>query len=89
MQVIVRRTAPTLESGSLGLNDLHLLCKGMYDAGAAPILMAGGAHTASPSQEGGEGPDLLNFRRVELLREIMVANNDALKTNLPHRDRLE
>ncbi len=82
MQVLAGALAPTLEpAGSpWGLNDLTYL-QGMYDAGAAPYFDGLAAHsyglTFPPEAE--PGPDLLNFRRVELLREIMVANNDAQK----------
>jgi len=72
--------APTLEpEGSpWGLNDLEYLSQ-MYEAGAAAYFDGLAVHsygltfpaTAEP------GPDLLNFRRVELVREMMVAHGDA------------
>ena len=72
--------APTLEpQGSpAGLNDLIYLQQ-MYDAGAAACFDALAAHAyglTSPMHEA-PGPDRINFRRVELLREIMVANGDG------------
>ena len=74
--------APTLEpeGGHAGLNDLAYLER-MYTAGAAPYFDALAAHAyglAFPP-EAGPRADLLNFRRVELLREIMVRHGDADK----------
>ncbi len=74
--------APTLEpEGSPnGLDDLLYLQK-MYDAGAAPYFDALAAHAygyKSPAQEP-PAPERLNFRRVELEREVMVRNGDAAK----------
>ncbi len=80
--VLAGALAPTLErSGSTaGLNDLDYLRR-MYQAGAAPYFDALAAHayglttppTASPS------PEVINFRRVELLRAVMVSYGDAGK----------
>jgi polysaccharide biosynthesis protein PslG len=74
--------APTLEpDGSPnGMNDLAYLQK-MYDAGAAPYFDALAVHAyglQSPADEP-PSPDRLNFRRVELAREVMVRNGDAAK----------
>lgn len=74
--------APTLEpeGGHAGLNDLVYL-EQMYQAGAAPYFDALAAHAyglAFPP-EAAPDADLLNFRRVELLREIMVRYGDADK----------
>ncbi len=72
--------APTLEpAGSpWGLNDLVYLDE-MYRAGAADWMDGLAVHTYGfkfpPEME--PAPDLLNFRRVELLREVMVAHGDA------------
>lgn len=72
--------APTLEpAGSpWGLNDLAYLDQ-MYAAGAADYFDGLAVHTygltfpalADP------GPDILNFRRVELVREVMLRHGDA------------
>ncbi|MBK7896917.1 MAG: cellulase family glycosylhydrolase [Anaerolineaceae bacterium] len=72
--------APTLEpAGSpWGLNDLEYLDQ-MYVAGAADYFDGLAVHTygltfpalAEPA------PDILNFRRVELVREVMLRHNDA------------
>lgn len=74
--------APTLEpeDGHAGLNDLIYLEK-MYEAGAAPYFDALAAHAyglAFPPEADPQA-DLLNFRRVELLRELMVRYGDAEK----------
>lgn len=71
--------APTLEppGSPWGLNDL-LYLQGMYDAGAAPYFDALAVHTYGltfpPDAE--PHPDILNFRRVELVRDVMLANDD-------------
>ena len=80
MQVLAGALAPTLEpQGSpWGLNDL-LYLQGMYDAGAAPYFDGLSAHTYGFTfpPEAEPSPGVLNFRRIELLREVMVANDDA------------
>ncbi|MFP4395903.1 MAG: hypothetical protein ACLFTI_11625 [Anaerolineales bacterium] len=74
--------APTLEpeGSGRGLNDL-LYLEAMYAAGAGDYFDALAAHAygLSFSPEMAPAPDLLNFRRVELLREIMIAHGDAHK----------
>jgi hypothetical protein len=72
--------APTLEpAGSpWGLNDLEYLAA-MYEAGAADFFDGLAAHayglTFPPASE--PGPDRLNFRRIELLRQVMVEHGDG------------
>lgn len=79
MQVLGGALAPTLEpEGSpWGLDDLIYL-EAMYAAGAAEVMDGLAVHTYGfkfpPEAE--PGPRVLNYRRVELLREIMVANGD-------------
>ncbi|MGC9350328.1 MAG: beta-galactosidase [Anaerolineae bacterium] len=74
--------APTLEppGSPAGLNDL-LYLEAMYAAGAGPYFDALAAHAYglafAPAVEPDE--DLINFRRTELLREIMVRNGDDAK----------
>lgn len=74
--------APTLEpeDSAAGMNDLAFLAR-MYEAGAAPYFDALAAHayghTSSP--EAPPSPDAINFRRVELLREVMIAHSDGTK----------
>jgi GH35 family endo-1,4-beta-xylanase len=72
--------APTLEQGGQGLNDLVFLRR-MYDAGAARWFDVMNVHaygwTAPPDEPA--APDRLNYARVELVREVMVANGDAGK----------
>lgn len=63
------------------MNDLEYLDK-MYEAGAQPYFDILAAHSygwKSPAEED-PAPDRVNFRRTELLREIMVAHGDAAKT---------
>src|SRR5690606_39247277 len=74
--------APTLEpdGSELGLNDL-LFLERMYAAGAADYfdMLAVHAYGLTFAADEPPAPDLLNFRRVELLRDIMVAHGDGHK----------
>jgi hypothetical protein len=74
--------APTLEppDSPAGLNDL-LYLEAMYAAGAGAYFDALSAHAYGLgfAPETPPDPALINFRRVELLREIMDANGDAGK----------
>jgi hypothetical protein len=53
----------------------------MYDADAADYFDGLAVHSygLTFSPESDPGVDLLNFRRLELLREIMINNNDTEK----------
>lgn len=82
VSVLAGALAPTLEpqGGAAGLNDLAYLAR-MYQAGAGPYFDGLAAHAyglTSPPQEP-PAPGSLNFRRVELLRQAMVAHGDAGK----------
>lgn len=80
MVVLAGALAPTLEpAGSpWGLNDLEYLAQ-LYEAGAADYFDGLAVHaygltfpaTADPA------PDILNFRRVELVRRVMEEYGDA------------
>lgn len=80
IQILAGALAPTLEpAGSPnGLNDLDYL-RGMYTAGGADYFDALAVHayglTFPPTAE--PHPEVLNLRRVELLREIMVEFGDV------------
>jgi hypothetical protein len=82
LTILAGALAPTLEppDSPAGLNDL-LFLEGMYQAGAAPYFDGLAAHAyglqAPPDAEPAE--DALNYRRVELLREIMVRHGDEHK----------
>jgi hypothetical protein len=80
IQILAGALAPTIEpDGSpWGLNDLTYLDR-MYQAGAAPYFDGLAVHTYGLTfpPESDPGPDLLNFRRVELVRQIMLDHNDA------------
>jgi polysaccharide biosynthesis protein PslG len=82
MGVLAGALAPTLEppGSPWGLNDLIYL-ESMYEAGAAGYFDALAVHTYGFTfpPEAEPGPELLNFRRVELLRQIMVAHGDQHK----------
>jgi hypothetical protein len=80
--VLAGALAPTLEppGSHAGLNDL-LYLEAMYEAGAAPHFDALAAHSyglAFPP-ETPPAPELLNFRRVELLRGVMERYGDEDK----------
>jgi hypothetical protein len=80
--VLAGALAPTLEpeGSAAGLSDLAYLAR-MYQAGAAPCFDALAAHAYGLTSPPEERPasDAINFRRVELLREIMVAHGDTDK----------
>jgi polysaccharide biosynthesis protein PslG len=77
--ILAAPLAPTLEpEGSPnGLNDLLYLDQ-LYDAGAAPYFDALAVHTYGFTEAPEAAPafDLLNFRRAELLHDIMLEHND-------------
>ncbi|MCY4060757.1 MAG: beta-galactosidase [Chloroflexi bacterium] len=81
-QVLAGALAPTLEptGSTAGLNEIDFLTE-MYRAGAAAYFDALAIHTYGfrdpPAAE--PAPERLNFRRAELLREIMIAQGDAEK----------
>ncbi|HET6313255.1 MAG TPA: cellulase family glycosylhydrolase [Chloroflexia bacterium] len=62
------------------LNELDYL-QGMYDAGARPYfdVMSANAYGKEFPPEDPPSRDKLNFRRVELLREVMERNGDGSK----------
>jgi hypothetical protein len=80
MQVLAGALAPTLEpdSSPWGYGDLEYL-KQMYINGAADYFDGLAVHayglTAPPDAE--PDPELLNFRRIELVREVMLKHGDA------------
>ena len=79
VQVLAAGLAPTLGDGE-NMSDLAFL-QAMYDAGAAPYFDALAAHSYGWRfpPEAPPAPDVINFRRVELLRDIMVRNGDGDK----------
>jgi polysaccharide biosynthesis protein PslG len=82
VQVLGGALAPTLApAGSeWGMNDLDYL-QAMYDAGAKDYFDALAVHaygwTFSPDDP--PSPDAVNFRRVELVRQVMERNGDTAK----------
>lgn len=72
--------APTIEppGSPWGTNDLIYL-ENLYQAGASAYFDGLAVHTYGFKfpPEADPGPELLNFRRVELIRDIMVQYNDA------------
>jgi len=80
--VLAGALAPTLEppGSAAGLNDL-LYLEALYQAGAAPYFDALAAHAYGLSfpPQADPAPDVINFRRTELLREVMVAYGDEGK----------
>ena len=80
--ILAGALAPTLgdPTGELGQSDLDFL-QGMYDAGIAPCFDALAVHAYGHTFPPDDPPDpaVINFRRVELLRQLMVANGDGDK----------
>ena len=80
--ILAGALAPTLgdPSGEFGMNDLQYL-QAMYDAGAAPYFDALAVHAYGLTFPPDDPPDpeVINFRRVELLRQVMIANGDGDK----------
>ncbi len=78
--VLAAPLAPTLEppGSPNGLNDL-LYLEAIYQAGAANYFDALAVHTYGFEHPADQlpAPDALNFRRAELLRDIMMRYNDA------------
>ena len=85
MQILAGALAPTLAPpGSLdGMNDLAYL-QAMYDAGTAPYfdILAIHAYGWYSDPDEPADPTVVNFRRSELLREVMVANGDEAKRTM-------
>ncbi|MCA9949247.1 MAG: cellulase family glycosylhydrolase [Anaerolineales bacterium] len=80
MQILAGALAPTLEpAGSpWGLNDLTYL-DAMYAAGAAAYFDGLAVHAYGLTFPATAAPDptILNFRRIELVREVMEQHGDA------------
>jgi GH35 family endo-1,4-beta-xylanase len=83
IQVLGGALAPTLAppGSEFAMNDLDYL-QAMYDAGAGEAfdILAAHAYGWTFPADAEPAPDAVNWRRVELLREIMVRNGDADKT---------
>jgi hypothetical protein len=77
--VLAGALAPTNapEGSEWGMNDLDFLQR-MYDAGAAPYfdMLAVHAYGWHADADDPADPQAVNFRRTELLREIMIENGD-------------
>ncbi len=82
IRVLGGALAPTTETegSAAGMNEFSFLAR-MYEAGAAPYFDALAAHTYGFTQPPEAEPDsaAINFRRIELLREIMRRYGDAEK----------
>jgi len=78
VRVLAGALAPTLEASGSAMSDLAFLER-LYAAGAAESFDALAVHTYGFTAPPGDppDPDVINFRRVELLREIMVRHGDA------------
>lgn len=82
VQVLAGALAPTLAppGSEFGMNDLEFLQR-MYDAGAADAfdMLAIHAYGWHFGPDEAANPDMVNFRRSELLRAVMVRNGDEAK----------
>ncbi|MCK6625956.1 MAG: O-antigen ligase family protein [Anaerolineae bacterium] len=76
--ILTAALAPTLENGPLNLNELAYLDQ-LYQAKANRWfdVVAGQAYGFDAEAGDPARPDALNFRRLELLREVMLAHGDA------------
>ncbi len=78
--ILAAPLAQTLETGGRGLNEL-LYLQQLYDAGVrgcSDIMLANGYGFDQPP-DAAPDPQVLNLRRVELLREVMERNGDGAK----------
>jgi hypothetical protein len=82
VQVLAGALSPTLAppGSEFGMNDLDFLQR-MYEAGASAFFDVLAIHAYGWHSSPDEPPDpaVVNFRRTELLRDIMVANGDGNK----------
>jgi hypothetical protein len=82
IKVLGGALAPTLapEGNEWGMNDLIFLER-MYEAGAAPYfdILAIHAYGWKFPHDDEPAQDKINFRRVELIREVMVSHGDGDK----------
>lgn len=79
-QVLAAALAPNGEHSDLALDDLDYLQQ-LYAAGAAPYFDGLAAHSYGwehPPDEA-PSPEAINFRRVQLERQIMVEQGDSAK----------
>ena len=72
--------AQTLETGDRGLNDLEFLQQ-LYDAkfGQSFDIMMANGYGFNQAPDAAPDPNILNLRRVELLRQVMERNGDSAK----------
>ena len=77
-RVMLAALAPTVEPGGLNQSDLAYL-DALYAAGAAPWFDAAAAQPYGFDRPPDDPPaaDVLNFRRAELLRQVMVRRGDG------------
>ncbi len=80
VQVVSAGLAATTAQGGVALDDLTYLQR-LYAAGAAPYFDVLGVHSYGDVLPANAPPDpaVIDFRRVELLRQIMVQSGDAGK----------
>lgn len=82
IQVLAGALAPTLAAAGSewAMNDLEYL-QGMYDAGSRDYFDILAAHAYGWTFEADAPPsaDAVNWRRTELLRDVMVRNGDGAK----------
>lgn len=78
--ILAAALAPNVEPGGVNQSDVAYL-DGLYQAGAAPWFDAVAAQPYGFAQPpaASPAPEALNFRRVELLRDVMVRHGDGDK----------
>ena len=80
IQIVSAGLAANLDASSVALNDLTYLDR-LYEVGAAPYFDVLGVHAYGDVQPAAAPPEpnQLNFQRLLLERQIMVAHGDAAK----------
>ncbi len=80
IKIMTAPLAMNIEKGPTNLNELDFLTN-MYTAGAKPYfdIISANGYGLEYTPEDAPNPQKLNFRRVELLRDIAVKNGDSTK----------
>jgi hypothetical protein len=80
--ILAGALSPTLEpvGSQFGMNDLDYL-SALYEGGAQEYFDALAVHSYGLERPALDppSPDVLNFRRIELVRQIMIENGDSAK----------
>lgn len=80
IEILMAGLAPTLENTPNALDDVRYL-EAIYNAGGGDYFDGVAIHTYGFTRPANDppAPDVLNFRRAELLYDVMVRNGDSTK----------